>query len=161
MFLFRLNFYSFRYRRRKLNYLILFLFVFTFLIWLFLNKLFEFDSFENKNFPLKNIFSWQINQSDLRKNSILAKYLDDPYYINIEEIINESNKNYYKINQNLLTENRRYLVYSCRFMCGGEICFSIRLKNIFLTILFDLFSSNRLGRSNSKNCCCILTLIIS
>jgi len=56
----------------------------------------------------------QFKNDDLGKiDPIYFKYINDPYNINILNIINEANRKY--------QENNKYLVYSCQFMCGGKI----------------------------------------
>ena len=52
----------------------------------------------------------QIQPEDL----ILSKYLNDPYQINVWNIINQSKRKYFD------SKHDKYLVYSCRFMCGGK-----------------------------------------
>lgn len=56
----------------------------------------------------------QIEQSQFDDDPILSKYFTDPYQINIWNIINQSKRNYFN------SQHDKYLVYSCRFMCGGK-----------------------------------------
>jgi hypothetical protein len=59
-------------------------------------------------------FEKEIENDELeKKHPIYSKYIKDPYNINIWNIINEANRKYHE-------NNTKYLVYSCRFMCGGK-----------------------------------------
>jgi hypothetical protein len=55
-----------------------------------------------------------INDDLGKMDPIYFKYIEDPYNINILNIINEANRKYQE-------NNNKYLIYSCRFMCGGKI----------------------------------------
>ncbi len=69
------------------------------------------------------IFRKETKNDNLEKrHPIFSKYIQNPYEINIWNIINEANRKY-KENQT------KYLVYSCPFMCGGK-----RIRLIFLII---------------------------
>jgi hypothetical protein len=50
-----------------------------------------------------------------KQDPIYAKYIHNPYNINLWNIIKEANRKYEQNN------NNKYLVYSCRFMCGGKM----------------------------------------
>lgn len=99
-------------RRRKQNF---FLFIFLILI---ISSYFYYWSIEiyfsnNENQLFEN---HQSKNDELAKlDPIFNKYIRHPFNINIWNIIQDSNRKY---QQNHL--NRKYLVYSCRFMCGGN-----------------------------------------
>ena len=48
-----------------------------------------------------------------KQNPIFSKYIQNPYNINVWNIIKEANQKYQE-------NNNKYLVYSCPFMCGGK-----------------------------------------
>jgi cell division protein FtsI/penicillin-binding protein 2 len=97
-------------RRRKQNF-----FFFIFVILLMTSFLcywwIEIYSHDNNI----ELFDKQIENNDLEKtHPIFSKYIQDPYNINVRNIINEANRKYED-------NNNKYLVYSCPFMCGGKI----------------------------------------
>lgn len=120
MNIFRILFYY--RRRRKQKY---FFFIFFFLIisscicywWI------EINSFNND----QNVFEQQEKESENikleKQDPIYAKYIRNPYNINLSNIIKEANRKY--------QENNKYLVYSCRFMCGGKIKIFISNNKMF------------------------------
>ena len=48
------------------------------------------------------------------EDPIIFKYVNQPFNIHVDKIIDEAKRKYYD-------QNEKYLVYSCRFMCGGKI----------------------------------------
>ena len=54
-----------------------------------------------------------------RPDEILSKYVQEPYNIDVWSIIHEARRKY---EQKSTGDNEnRYVVYSCPFMCGGEL----------------------------------------
>ncbi len=53
------------------------------------------------------------NDNLVKQNPIFSKYIQNPYNINLWNIINEANRKYQE-------KENKYLVYSCPFMCGGK-----------------------------------------
>lgn len=81
-----------------------------------------------------DLFEKEFRNNDLeKKHPIFSKYIQNPYNIDIWNIINEANRKYEE-------NTNKYLVYSCPFMCGGKSFISFFLNNK---------NKIRLGRSNS------------
>ena len=137
---FRILFYHRRRRKQKFFLLIFLILILSSLIcywWI------EIYSFKYE----QNLFEQQNNQSEndqlIEQDPIYARYIQHPYNIDLWSIIKEANSKYQENNE------KKYLVYSCRFMCGG-------IKRKFL-IEIKICFFNRLGRSNTENCCIIFT----
>jgi len=112
---FRVIFY-WLYHRRRLKHQF-FLFIFLILIISIFTCYWWIEIYSNDNHI--EIFEKKIrnfeNDELGKKHPIYLKYIQNPYYINIWNIINEANRKYQDNNN-----NNKYLVYSCRFMCGGK-----------------------------------------
>ena len=98
------SFLTHRRRRKQHIFIILLLLFITF-------SSMHFDYFKIDS--VKNIEESK-NEFLANRHPIFSKYIKDPYDINVWKIIHEANENY----QN---NQKKYLVYSCRFMCGGKV----------------------------------------
>lgn len=108
MSFFRVIYYLLYHRRRR-KYQIFFIIFFLLIIcywWI------EIYSYEYHIQLIKEKIEIENDQLG-RQDEIYLKYLQNPYNINIWNIIQEANKKYQE-------NNEKYLVYSCRFMCGGK-----------------------------------------
>ncbi|CAF0736362.1 unnamed protein product [Adineta steineri] len=72
----------------------------------------EINSQHNDIKIIQNEIEEKKNNDLKQRHPIIWKYIQNPYDINVWNIINEANRKY---EQN----KTKYLVYSCRFMCGG------------------------------------------
>lgn len=100
------KFYLFRRRRKQQSiiwFVVLFLIIFS-------TSCYWWKEFDSNN--EEDLFQNQIKQLEFN-DPIISKYINDPFNIHVEKIINEAKRKYQQTNE-------KYLVYSCRFMCGGK-----------------------------------------
>lgn len=118
-------------RRRKQNFFILIFFILISSIFICYWSI-EMHFSKNEEDLFKNQNQIQSENVQLAKsNPILNKFIQPPFNINVWNIIQQANLKY---EQN--HSNSKYLVYSCRFMCGGTIFY----------LLIDIFKIKfRLG----------------
>ncbi len=107
---FRIVFYCRRRRKHRFFLFILLILIISSYICYWWIEIYSpdhpIDIFENELKETEN--------DELGKNHpIFAKYIQHPYNIDVWNIINEANRKYEE-------KNPKYLVYSCRFMCGGK-----------------------------------------
>lgn len=113
----RITCYLLSHRRRRRYCLFLFVFLVLTLFPSTYDWCFEVFSYDDNVKLLQNDVEQlrdETQNNDIKNvHPVFAKYINEPYDINIWNIIHEANKKYHE-------NSNQYLVYSCPFMCGGE-----------------------------------------
>lgn len=122
MSFFRVIYYLLYHRRRRKYQIFLLIFIIFIIFYWWI----EISSYKN-SIGINSKDKFNIENENLGKeNEIYFKYIENPYNIDIWNIIKEANRKYQE-------NNTKYLVYSCRFMCGGNFI----IKNLFKKYHFN------------------------